>query len=436
MSSPLKLLDVNAARATPARKEEAAAAAQALRAGSETPLALGAAPASANKRKRATEPDNLRAWSKDTYGAPPGPAFVTAFKVRAGAVKARFSAKRASHACAGCQTWVLNAARLHPADACAARLPAAAQDDKDAAQGGRKRACTGVCRSFWPSTCTGVVACPARAALPSPDQLPGSGCLAVATAAERSARAAAEEAANAAAVPADVAALLSRLSLSSYGAALRSKLGVTCVEDLCYVTKKMLRKHLPALLPVERAKLLEAAVRAAVKSPRPKRSASAFRPYDLMITYRVSETGEAGDSSVFALKEALEALGYRVFVGETAIQGGSSWTTTIQNGVEGCRAFVVLCSETFGNAAVSPWTKRELELADSLKKPLIPVWHSGTYPPPAVKIFLSGVHRIPSGNIADGYASAGISHEAVADQVAAALAREGVLPSSPPTQSA
>ena len=128
----------------------------------------------------------------------------------------------------------------------------------------------------------------------------------------------------------------------------------------------------------------------------------------------------------FALQKALESRGYSVFVGESAIRSGASWPTKIQKAVEDCSAFVVLCSTTYGDEAVSPRTARELDLADRLKKPLIPVWHSGPYPPKAVAIYLGGKQRIPTGILMEGYASAGISHERVADELAAALAHAGV----------
>jgi hypothetical protein len=153
-------------------------------------------------------------------------------------------------------------------------------------------------------------------------------------------------------------------------------------------------------------------------------------PYDLIISYRVPETGDGGDRSVFALKDALEARGYSVFVGEAAIEGGASWPATIQRGVSGCKAFVVLCSPTYGDAEVSPWTERELVLADNYKKPLFPVWHSGRYPPPAVAIYLAKLQRIPGGNLTAGYAAAGVPHERVAEELAAALRRAGVLPTA------
>jgi hypothetical protein len=174
--------------------------------------------------------------------------------------------------------------------------------------------------------------------------------------------------------------------------------------------------------PLERRRLLQAATAPAAAAP------AVAGVCDVMISYRVPETGDGGDKSVFALQAALEARGYRVFVGEAAIEGGSSWPATIQRGVEDCAAFVILCSPTYGDAAASPWTARELVLADNMKKPLIPVWHSGPYPPKAVAIYLGGTQRIPGGNFSKGYVESKVSHAAVAEELVAALARAGVTP--------
>ena len=224
---------------------------------------------------------------------------------------------------------------------------------------------------------------------------------------------------SAAAVPSDVATLLASLSLSQHGPALVTTLGLAAASDVALLTDADLEQI--GMKPLERRKLLAAAAPAAAAVP-----AEAPPGCDVMISYRVPETGAGGDKSVFALQKMLEARGYSVFVGEAAIEGGSSWPSTIQKGVEDCRAFVVLCSASYGDAAASPWTKRELELADNLKKPLVPVWHSGPYPPRAVAIYLGGTQRIPTGDFREGYAKAKISHEKVAEELAAALARAGV----------
>lgn len=235
-----------------------------------------------------------------------------------------------------------------------------------------------------------------------------------------------DAAAAAAAVPADVAALLDQLSMSQHGVALVSQLGVASVADLRLMSEADLEKEVPALKLAERRRLHSAIALATAPAAAAAPAAAGPDPADVMISYRVPETGDGGDRSVFALQEALQKRGYSVFVGETAIQGASSWPSSIQKGVENCKAFVMLCSETYGDADKSPWTKRELELADYLKKPLLPVWHSGPYPPRPVAIYLGGTQRIPSGIFRNGYANADISHERVAEELAAALARLGV----------
>jgi hypothetical protein len=118
-----------------------------------------------------------------------------------------------------------------------------------------------------------------------------------------------------------------------------------------------------------------------------------------------------------------------VFVGEGAIQGGDSWPATIQRGVEECQALVILCSPTYGDAVESPWSRRELVYADIKKKKLFPVWHSGVYAPRAVGMYFCELQRFPGGNLTHGYAHAAVSHEAVAEELAAALILKGIQPS-------
>lgn len=162
-----------------------------------------------------------------------------------------------------------------------------------------------------------------------------------------------------------------------------------------------------------------------LRRPQP---APAGRGAAVMLSYRVTETGDGGDRSVFALQAALQARGYSAFVGESAIQGGAEWPEVIQYAVTTCRAFVALCSPSYGDKAKSLWTYRELTLADRLGKPLLPVWHSGPYPPPGVTIFLNPVQRIPRGNFDAGYVAAGIAVDTVADQLVAVLRDRGVFP--------
>ncbi|KAL6764560.1 hypothetical protein V8C86DRAFT_3128782 [Haematococcus lacustris] len=117
----------------------------------------------------------------------------------------------------------------------------------------------------------------------------------------------------------------------------------------------------------------------------------------VMLSYRVPETGAVqlgGDGCVLRLRTALERIGFSVFVGEEGIDGGQSWAAQIQAAVLACDVFVPLCSRTYG---ATKWTRRELHLADAEDRPIIPVWHSGDYPPKELAIYLSGVQRVPKG---------------------------------------
>lgn len=83
--------------------------------------------------------------------------------------------------------------------------------------------------------------------------------------ATRAALRAAITAAKVTAVPADVAALLTRLSLASYGAALCDKLGMTCAADAALLTEADLEQV--GMRPLESRKLLAAAGPAPAPTP-------------------------------------------------------------------------------------------------------------------------------------------------------------------------
>jgi hypothetical protein len=127
---------------------------------------------------------------------------------------------------------------------------------------------------------------------------------------------------------------------------------------------------------------------------------AAAQPCQVLLSYRVPESGalaNGGDGWTFALAAALRARGFTVFVGETSMDAGDSWAQTIQRAVRDCAVFVPVCSATYGSPLLSRWTLRELELADARNKHIVPVWHSGAYPPEDVEIYLGGKQRVPSG---------------------------------------
>ena len=150
----------------------------------------------------------------------------------------------------------------------------------------------------------------------------------------------------------------------------------------------------------------------------------------VMISYRVPETGSkslGGDGTVDRLADALRSRGFSVFVGEQedGLQAGEEWAKGIQNAVLSCQAMVVLCSETYG---ATPWTFREISLADSERKQIVAVWHSGTFPPPDVRIILGTQQRVPRGNNPITHSS--VDFDTAVDELCEALRRKNVLPES------
>jgi len=125
----------------------------------------------------------------------------------------------------------------------------------------------------------------------------------------------------------------------------------------------------------------------------------------------------------------MTARGFRVYCSAVTHEGGLLWPDMVQSGVRNSSALVAVCSAQYG---ASIWTKRELYLADHLCKPIVPLWHSGEWPPPAAAIYMQslqfvpregGVH--PAGSLE---AFGGASLDAVVDELTAALANLGIYP--------
>ncbi|PNH05403.1 Ankyrin repeat domain-containing protein [Tetrabaena socialis] len=131
----------------------------------------------------------------------------------------------------------------------------------------------------------------------------------------------------------------------------------------------------------------------------PAGAAAAVRaPAQIVLSYRVPETGAVelgGNGMVLRMQERLQRDGYLVFVGEASLTAGDSWDDMIQGAIERSSVFIALCSPTYGQTA---WTKRELQLADSDQKVIIPVWINGDYPPRGVRMYLLGKQRLPQGD--------------------------------------
>ncbi len=74
------------------------------------------------------------------------------------------------------------------------------------------------------------------------------------------------------------------------------------------------------------------------------------------------------------LKALLEAQGYSVWVDEARLTPSVRWWKTIEQNVTECSAFVIVMSPT---ASDSDWVEREILLAESEHRPIIPVLLAG-----------------------------------------------------------
>src|SRR5215510_2534581 len=74
------------------------------------------------------------------------------------------------------------------------------------------------------------------------------------------------------------------------------------------------------------------------------------------------------------LKALLEAEGYSVWVDEARLTPSVRWWKTIEENISECSAFVIVMSPT---ASDSDWVEREILMAESEDRPIIPVLLAG-----------------------------------------------------------
>ncbi|PNH02090.1 hypothetical protein TSOC_011963 [Tetrabaena socialis] len=118
----------------------------------------------------------------------------------------------------------------------------------------------------------------------------------------------------------------------------------------------------------------------------------------IMLSYRANDTGPerlGGNGMTLRIMQWLESRGYTASVAETSLEGGSLWSRSIQRAILGCQVFIAVCSRGYGGTS---WTLREYQLAHSMDKAILPLWHSGPYPPQELEIYMVGLQRLPKGN--------------------------------------
>jgi hypothetical protein len=177
-----------------------------------------------------------------------------------------------------------------------------------------------------------------------------------------------------------------------------------------------------------------------------ERERDAAVQYDVVLSYRADEAGERGDRFAERLHAELctrAAPGgkpgalVRSFTYASQVAEGRFELSTVFHGVRRCRLFVPICSPTYAHARLSPGTANELYAAARAALPpgngggapaILPVWHSGVFPPPGAAHVLQHTPRVrlpgrATGQPATPPASPGGGMDAAA--AAAAAAREG-----------
>ena len=87
--------------------------------------------------------------------------------------------------------------------------------------------------------------------------------------------------------------------------------------------------------------------------------------------------------------------GYRVFLDVGMLEGGDRFKAIISQGIVGCEVFIALISPSYAHPKMSPWTLKEFSLAEDEGKTIIPIFHSGTYPPTELRLSLAGINYLP-----------------------------------------
>jgi hypothetical protein len=150
---------------------------------------------------------------------------------------------------------------------------------------------------------------------------------------------------------------------------------------------------------------------------------------DIMLSYRDRETGLFSNNGyAFHLQAALEALGFTVFCYATSVRAGAAWVNVLSHGIQACDAFVCLCSPTYGDFDISPWTSNELVQAARAfratgRPAIVPLWHHGEYPPAHSGALLGAITPVPA-----DYPAELLPVEAVLPELLAALKAVGVVP--------
>ena len=110
---------------------------------------------------------------------------------------------------------------------------------------------------------------------------------------------------------------------------------------------------------------------------------------DIVLSYHIPETGKPcpqhpdADGSAPAIARILIEAGYSVPTGQDDSPQVASLSRI--RALQVCKAFVVLVSKTYGDPQLSSHTQKEYLAAKDAGLPILPVYHSGRFPPPGLQ---------------------------------------------------
>ena len=130
-----------------------------------------------------------------------------------------------------------------------------------------------------------------------------------------------------------------------------------------------------------------------------------------------------------ALAHELEALGHDVWRDTDDIRGGEAWRRSIVRGIRAADLLVLLLSKA---STASAHVRRELDIADEERRPVVPVLIEPTTVPDDMKYNLAGIQQLDIAML-DAAAAAAAIHRSIAD--VSLDDRAPTLPQLPPPES-
>ena len=117
-----------------------------------------------------------------------------------------------------------------------------------------------------------------------------------------------------------------------------------------------------------------------IHQPRsPAQSRKSYQPLEIMVSYVHKESAKHAK----LLSAELNRLGYSVFIDVVHIKPGDDWQDALNEAVCNCNLFIPLVTSLYG---LTDWTNKEVKLADTLSKFIIPVNFLLSWPPMCLAI--------------------------------------------------